>query len=98
MLVKRVVSQSTYIIINNNLKLLQALDNAVNFKDSQHIAVMGDFNYPAIEFESNTVDSGVGCSQIFHEDARSVFGAKCHRDYRSKGRSSKLTPGLYNNG
>ena len=59
---------------------------------------MGDFNYPAIDFESNRVDSGEdSCAAKFLMMNFSVLGAKCHRDFKSKGRLSTLTLGLYYN-
>jgi len=43
---------------NDNLLLLQALDDAVQYAQQRHILIMGDFNYPAINYMDYQVNSG----------------------------------------
>ncbi len=45
--------------VNNGL-LLEALDKTIGNKGAQHVMIMGDFNYPAIDFVECRVNSGEG--------------------------------------
>jgi len=43
---------------NDNILLLQALDDAAQYVQQRHMLIMGDFNYPAINYTDYYVNSG----------------------------------------
>ena len=42
----------------NNDKLLELFESAADYSGCTHVTILGDFNYPAINFKNNTVSSG----------------------------------------
>jgi exonuclease III len=42
----------------NNQRLLKEVEKAAKCKRSDHVVIMGDFNYPTIDYKNLVVDSG----------------------------------------
>jgi len=77
----------------NNGRLLQLLDSAVNYAASAHVMILGDFNYPGIDYDNLAVAQGSKAATDFFDKTMDLFLiqniTECTR-YRQGQRSSKL--------
>jgi len=77
----------------NNGRLLQLLDTAVSRVASTHVMILGDFNYPGIDYDNLAVAPGSKAATDFFDKTMDLFLiqniTECTR-YRQGQRSSKL--------
>ena len=73
--------------------MLQLLDSAVNYAASAHVMILGDFNYPGIDYDNLAVAPGSKAATDFFDKTMDLFLiqniTECTR-YRQGQRSSKL--------
>jgi len=69
----------------NNDKLLELFESAADYSGCTHVMILGDFNYPAINFKNNTVSSGsMSDASKFYEKMSGTLPVSLYYTYIKK--------------
>ena len=78
----------------NNNKLLHLFENALNQRDSSNVLILGDFNYPQIDYDGYVVSSGKDTDAArFFEKTQDLYlhqSIDCNTRFREGNDPSKL--------